>query len=262
MRKITAIIGGVVVVGGILFILTESPAHPPGVPPIRRHHAAPPKALPKPTPTPTPTPTPKTAPTLPTSGTAPGSAIVSFTAVTGQAPPAPLQVVSLLWQPTTQWAVEPLGMQMGGNALKTLWFGQKTGSNSWQWIPTTLPGVPSTKLPAPMQQSLTMAYSLHLGESGPANTVGNITWQSIQGQVSSPAAWTLSTVSTNNSPLFAPTVGVVVFEKSLTGTFSGYYGLEGAFDAANAGNGLHGLVGFVSRTGPLGTIAQSPPPLL
>jgi hypothetical protein len=188
--------------------------------------------------------------------------MVSFTAVTGQSPPVPLQVVALPWQPTTQWAIEPLGMQMHGNSLKTLWFGQKVGSSPWQWIPTTLPGVPSTKLPAPIQQAITMAYSLHLGESGPTNTVGNISWQGIQGQVGSPDAWTLSTVSAKDSPLFAPTVGVVVFDKSLTGAFAGYYGLEAAFDQQNAASGLHGLVGFVSRQGSLASIIASPPPLL
>ena len=153
-------------------------------------------------------------------------------------------------------------MAMHGNTLKTLWFGEKTGSAAWRWIPTTLPGVPSGKLPAPIAQSLTMAYSLHLGESGPAGTVGTISWQGIQGQVTSPDAWTLSITGTNSSPLFAPTVGVVVFQKSLTGAFTGYYGMEAAYDHQNAAKGLHSLAGFVSRTGSLTAIVQTPPPLL
>lgn len=250
-------VGGIVVVGGIVYLAT-SPSRPIPVsaPPVHHHHVA---KIPTPPPT---KPAPQKAPVIPSSASAKGSVTASFKTATGQAPPAPLQVVALPWQPTTQWAVEPLGMAMHGNALKTLWFGQRTRSGPWQWIPTTLPGVPSTKLPAPIQQTITMAYSLHLGESGPTGTVGNISWQGIQGQVTSPDAWTLSVVGTNSSPLFAPTVGVVVFQKSLTGAFAGYYGMETAYDAHNAAKGLRSLVGFVSRTGSLTTIVQTPPPLL
>jgi len=262
MRKLTAVIGAAVVVGGIIFVLTE-PSTPREIPPpVRHHHVAPPKAIPKPKPIPTPTTTPKTAPTLPTSGQAAGSASASFTVVTGEKPPVPLQIATVPWQPTTQWAVEPMGIHQGGNALVTLWFGEKAGTQAWHWWPTTFPGVPPTALPAPIAQSLTMAYSLHLGESGPTDTVGNITWPSLENEVGSPVAWTLSTVSANDSPLFAPTVAVTVFDPSRTGTFSGDYGVEAAFDAHNASTGLHGLVGFVSRTGNLASIVASPPPLL
>ena len=260
--------GVIVLAGGALLVMTNH-AHPTAAPATVRHQngkttPTAPKTKAPPKPKPQAPPIPKYAPTIPVGGTASGSATASFQAVTHQAPPVPLQVVSLPWQPTAQWAIEPLGMVMNGNATtsSTLWFGEKVGTSSWRWIPTTLPGQPSRHLPAPIRESLLMAYNLHLGEPGPTNTVGNITWQGLQGHVGEPVGWTLSTASANASPLFQRTVGVTLFQPSYTGSFSGYYGMEAAFDAQNATDGLHGLVGWVSRAGSLNTIVEMPPSLL
>ncbi len=258
---------GVVVVGGIIILVsTNSPPQSTASVPTHPHHQRRPKSQthPKHTPTPkTKAPTiPTQAPTIPTSGSGSGSATASFQSVVGQAPPLPLQVVTLPWQKGTQWAVEPLGMKMHGNSLTTLWFGDRTSTGKWHWIPTTLPGVPSTKLPPAIRESLIMAYSLHLGDPGPAQSIGNINWQGLQGHVANPTGWTLITASANSSPLFAPSVGVTLFQKSYTGSFSGHYGMETAFDAQNAPTGLHGLVGWVARTGPLSRIIQTPPRLV
>ena len=266
MRTRYWIAGGVVVVGGMAILVSTNQSHRVTAPVPIHHHKLRPKSQPHSKHTAPPKtkapPIPKKSPTIPTSGTGSGSATASFQSVVGQKPPAPLQVISLPWQKGTQWAVEPLGMKMHGNALNTLWFGQKVGTGKWQWIPTTLPGVPSSKLPLAIRESLIMAYSLHLGESGPTNTVGNIDWAGLQGHVANPTAWTLTTASANSSPLFAPSVGVTLFQKSYTGAFSGYYGMETAFDAQNASNGLHGLVGWVARTGRLTTVVKTAPPLL
>ncbi|MDA8205188.1 MAG: hypothetical protein M0Z36_03895, partial [Thermaerobacter sp.] len=238
MRTRYWVIGGVVVVGGIAFLVMINPPHQTTAP-VAHHHQRP-KLKPSPTPKSKAPTIPTKAPTIPMAGTGAGSATASFQSVVGQAPPLPLQVVSLPWAKTTQWAVEPLGMNMRGNSLATLWFGQKVGTGKWQWIPTALPGVPSSKLPPAIRESLIMAYSLHLGESGPSQSIGNIDWQGLQGHVANPNGWTLANASANASPLFKPSVGITLFQKSYTGAFSGYYGMETAFDAQNASNGLHG----------------------
>ncbi|NMP23996.1 hypothetical protein [Sulfobacillus harzensis] len=264
-------IGGVIVVGGVGLVMTQAHPHPVSAPStVHHHHHQKPKAPPPPKtkaptkPKPKAPPIPKNAPTIPVSGSAAGSVTASFTAVTHKAPPVALQVVTLPWAKDTQWAVEPLGMSMNGepSTSPTLWFGEKTGSGRWYWIPTTLPGEPPSALPPAIRESIIMAYSLHLGESGPTDTVGNITWAGLQGKVADPEGWTLSTAPANASPLFQPTVGLTLFQQSYTGQFSGYYGLEAAFDAHNAPAGLHGLVGFVSRMGSLNTIVETPPSLL
>ena len=265
MRTRYWVIGGVVV-GGIILVATNPSPRSTASVPTHHHHKPRPKSQPHSKHTPTPKskapPIPKKSPTVPTSGSGSGSVTASFTHVVGQAPPLPLQVVTLPWQKGTQWAVEPLGVKMHGNSLTTLWFGDRTGTGPWQWIPTTLPGVPSSKLPPAIRESLTMAYSLHLGDSGPSQSIGNINWQGLQGHVADPTGWTLTTAGANSSPLFKPSVGITLFQKSYTGSFSGYYGMETAFDAQNASNGLHGLVGWVARTGHLSTIVKTPPPLL
>ncbi len=265
MRRRYWIIGGIVVVGGVIALSvsghphrtatashrqhTTTPSHAP-----HTHNSHPKKSGKSPQ-------APKT-PKIPTCGSGSGSSTASFQTVVGQAPPDPIQTVTLPWQKGTQWAVEPAGMKMDGNALTTLWFAEKTGSGHWHWIPTTLPGQPSSKLPAAIKQSLLMAYSLHLGDSGPTNTVGPIPWQGLQGKVANPSGWTLRLARANASPLFAPTVGLTLFQKSYTGSFSGYYGMEAAFDGENAKDGTHALVGFVSRTGQLKSIVKTPPYLL
>lgn len=261
------VIGGVIVVaGGAILMMTNQSHHVSASGAVHHKEPKPPtraasSTKPPAKPTPQVPSIPKHAPTIPTSGTASGSATASFQSVVGQTPPAPLQLVSLPWAKGTQWAVEPLGMSMNGepSTSPTLWFGERTGTGPWHWIPTTLPGQPSRHLPAPIRESLLMAYSLHEGMSGPTNTVGNITWQGLQNKVGVPVGWTLESVPATDSPLFQSTVGVVLFQPSYTGVFTGYYGLEAAFDAQNASTGLHGLVGFVSRTGSLATIVKTPP---
>lgn len=264
-------IGGVAVVAGVVALsLSRHPHHVTApVAEHHQHHRKPPASTAPKTKAPA-KPKPKALrisnhpPTIPVSGSASGSATASFTAVGHQAPPAALQVVTLPWQPTIQWAVEPLGMAMNGEPTTepTLWFGERTGTGKWTWIPTTLPGEPSAQLPPVIRESLIMADSLHIGEPGPSNTIGNITWQGLQGKVGVPVGWTLESVPKADSPLFAPSVGVVLFQESYTGSSTGYYGMEAAFDSQNARTGLHGLVGFVSRAGSLRQIVKTPPPLL
>lgn len=259
MRRRYWIIGGVVVGGLVVWGLGGHSPAPTQTHPQAHKSSAPKTQSPG---HPKKTAIPPKAPKIPASGSAQGSATASFQAVVGQKPPVALQKVGLPWKSGTQWAVEPLGMKMDGNALVTLWFGETTGSGRWHWIPTTLPGQPSSKLPAAIRQSLLMAYSLHLGDSGPTNTVGTITWQGLQGKVANPSGWTLRLARANASPLFHRTVGITLFQKSYTGSFSGYFGMEAAFDAQNAKTGTHALVGFVSRTGSLKTIVKTPPYLL
>ncbi|MDA8204941.1 MAG: hypothetical protein M0Z36_02660 [Thermaerobacter sp.] len=265
MKTRYLIIGGVIIVGGgVALSLTAPRRHSTATQHSKQPVAHHPKSKPAPKtkePTKAP-PIPKNYPTIPVTGTASGSATVSFQSVVGQKPPASLQIVTLPWATGTQWALEPLGMKMHGNSLATLWFGEHPETGRWTWIPTTLPGQPSSQLPPAIREALVMAYSLHEGMSGPSGTVGNITWQGLQGKVNNPGGWTLTTASANASPLFQPTVGLTLYQQSYTGSYSGYYGMEAAFDSQNAASGLHGLVGFVANSGSLATIVHVPPRLL
>lgn len=265
MKKRYWTAGGVVVIGGALLVISSAPPHrSTGPTPV--HHTQEPKSKSHPKakvpnkPKAKAPSIPKTYPAIPTSGSSTGSAAASFKSVVGQTPPVPLQIVSPPWAKTTQWAIEPLGMQMNGNSLYTLWFGDRTHSGPWHWMPTTLPGEPPSQLPAPIRESIIMAYSLHLGDSGPTNTVGNITWQGLQGHVANPSGWTLS-VTTNPTPPFAPALELTLYQQSFTGSFSGYYGAVATFDTQNAATGLHGLFGFISRSGSLASIVATPPHL-
>lgn len=253
------IIGGAVVVVGIVAVSNTRPPQPVAKAPVHHHPKAPAKTHPKDQvkatkPQAKTPPIPKHFPTIPTSGTSTGSATASFKAIVGQAPSIPLQIVTPPWAKDTQWVVEPLGMKMNGNALYTLWFGDRTGSGPWHWYPATLPGEPPSAMPPAIRESLIMAYSLHLGDNGPSDTPGGITWQGLQGKVSEPEGWDLEVLPAAQSPLSQPSVGLTLYQQSFTGMFDGYYGTQAVFDAQNATNGLHGLAGFIARPGSLASI--------
>lgn len=242
-------LGALAVAGGWWATHRAPPA--PGAFPVPRHPSAPRTEAKPPEPGPgkavsTGTPArPTQFPVPPTASTAPGDAAASFTRATGQRPALPLEVVTLPWDPQTQWAVEPALTHVGGNAQGTLWFGERTGPGPWRWIPSTLPGALDPGLPKPVSQALQWAFDLEQGEPGP-QLLGRIQWAAITGHVGLPEGWTLTAAPAQASPLAAPSVLITVWEPSYTGVFSGVYGVETAWDAANAGTGQHGLAGLVA----------------
>lgn len=204
--------------------------------------------------------------TLPQLGTATGSPTATFLAVTHTRPPVPLQVITVPWSPGTRWAVEPLGIPVPGHPTvgPILWFGVSTHAQHWTWIPSIWPLPLSSQLPAPARSALVMAGSLHAGDPGPSSSavLGTITWQALQGKVGVPAAWMMAVYPASASPFFAPTVGILVLERSHIPSFTGYYMLESVFDAHNAVTGDHSLLGFTVTTQALSRFVQHPIPLL
>ena len=270
-RSTTVIIGGGVVLGAVVGIALSgvhtrpiAATHPAKV---EHHHKTKPVSHPK-HPSKTPhhkahsSPIPSKYPVPPATGTANGSATASFTAITHQAPPSPLEVVKVPWQSGARWAIEPVGMKMDGNANVTLWFGQQAKAHgTWTWIPSTLPGALSSKLPIPIHQALQLGWDLSQRQPGPNTGIGNISWSAITGKVSKPAGWTMAPVAATDSPTGSASVYLTVWQQSYTGVFSGFYGLVTIWSAQDASTGTHDFQGFVGAPGPLATIAQNPPTL-
>ena len=258
---LVGIAGGLIVVGGGLLLWRLSSSHPgpaKASSTVRKSHVA--KQPPH---------TPKTVKTgsntpgqqvpLPTNASAPGNAAASFQTVTGLAAPLPLQVVTVPWDSSIQWAVEPVGLHMKGNANVTLWFGEKRGAQNWYWIPSTLPGALSAKLPTPIADSLLYGLDLANGSSGPNLNVGSISWNSIAGHVSRPLGWTLTAITTTQNALGTPAVGLTVWDQSYAGSFTGYYGLNTLWNAQNAKTGVHDLQSFTPSPDSLAvTVVHSP----
>lgn len=173
----------------------------------------------------------------------PATVAASFAAAAKQPASTPLETVTLPWAPATTWAIDPVAVQTPGFP-PTLWFGMRTGAGPWTWIPSHLPGALSRAYPVPVYQALAEAYDLHAGQPGPANLGGTISWQALAGHVSKPRGWTLQRLPADASPLVAPTVEITVWMQSDTGLYTGYYGLETVWDAANASSGAQDILGF------------------
>lgn len=190
----------------------------------------------------------------PAGGKTQGSATTSFAAVVHQHPPVPLQVVSVPWAPGTQWAFDPVGIHQGQQTI--LWFGERTGSGPWQWIPNVSPGW-NTQDPKVIQMALNEAANLYYGRmTGPENA--NIPWDSVTGHVSRPQGWTLTRIAASDTESGQATLGISVWLPSGT-AFSGYYSVNSLWTAANAATGDHSLTLIEPSTAPLDQTVQASP---
>ena len=178
----------------------------------------------------------------------------SFQIATHQAAPSDLEVLAVPWAHQT-WAIDPIGLTSTHTPNPTLWFGEKTGSGPWQWIPSTLPGALSAKLPKPIVAALQWAWDLNQGQAGPT-LGGPVQWSAITGHVGMPRGWTLQALPAADSPLGRATIVMTVWAKSYTGTYVGYYGVETVWDATNAATGLRGLMGLETASGRLAAIVH------
>lgn len=178
---------------------------------------------------------------------------VSFQQATHHAAPPNLETVAVPWVDQS-WAIDPIGITSTQNPNPTLWFGEKTGTGPWQWIPSTLPGALNPDLPKPIYRALQLAWDLDQGQAGPT-LAGSIQWSAITGHVGMPAGWTMQALSMVDSPLGRPTITLTVWMPSFTGSFTGYYGVATAWDVANAVTGDHGLMGLEAHPGPMTAIA-------
>ncbi len=179
----------------------------------------------------------------------------SFQTATHQAAPRDLETVAVSWANQT-WAIDPIGMTTAQDPNPTLWFGEKTGAGPWHWIPSTLPGALSARLPKPMDAALQWAWDLNQGQLGP-DLGGPVQWSAITGHVGMPQGWTVQRMPATASPLGKATITVTVWAPSYTGTFSGFYGVETAWDTTNAATGTHGLLGLDPAPGPMTHIVRS-----
>lgn len=179
----------------------------------------------------------------------------SFQTATHQAAPRDLETVAVPWAHQT-WAIDPIGITNAQDPNPTLWFGEKTGAGPWHWIPSTLPGALSTQLPKPIDAALQWAWDLNQGQTGP-DLGGPVQWSAITGHVSMPQGWIMQSLSAAASPLGKPTILVTVWVQSYTGTFSGFYGVDTAWDTTNAAVGAHGLLGLHAAPGPLTHIVRN-----
>lgn len=178
----------------------------------------------------------------------------SFRIATHQAAPRDLETVAVPCAHQT-WAIDPIGMTSAQDPNPTLWFGEQTGAGPWHWTPSTLPGALSMQLPKPIDAALQWAWDLNQGQAGP-DLGGPVQWSAITGHVGMPQGWTLQTLSAADSPLGRPTMTLTVWMPSFTGSFTGYYGVETAWDTTNAATGTHGLLGLDAAPGPLAHIVR------
>ncbi len=180
----------------------------------------------------------------------------SFQHATHQPVPSDLEAVTVPWAPNQTWAIDPIGITNTQNPNPTLWFGEKTGAGPWRWIPSTLPGALNPDLPKPIYRALQLAWDLNQGQPGP-NVGGSIQWSAITGHVGMPAGWTMHIVAAADSPIGEPTIALIVWMRSYTGTFSGFYGLNTLWDVQNAASGRHDLAGLTAAPGPMTAIARN-----
>lgn len=151
-------------------------------------------------------------------------------------PTGPIDIVANLAQPTQKWAFATLAAK-GASTGYTLWFGeQNTPNGPWTWIPSTLPGALSPKLPPAVYAALQWAWDLNQGQTGPM-LLGTVSWSTITGHVGMPEAWT---AQESNGQLT-----LTVWEPSETGIYSGYYGVESAWYADTIAAGKSGLTAIV-----------------
>ena len=258
-----ALVGGVAVVGiGIGIALATARPQPTASQPVKgqtltlhhkitKHHHKTPKPA-------TPFVPPATTPVIPSAGQSRGAnAQASLSAVTQKegvtTPVGPIDIVANLANPTQKWAFATLAAK-GASTGYTLWFGeQNTANGPWAWVPSTLPGALSQKLPPAVYSALQWAYDAHTGQSGPGLN-GTVSWQAISGLVGEPVAWV---ASESNGSLM-----ITVWVPSYTGT-PAYYGIQTVWypDTIAAGQqGLSMILPSLPGQTKLAQIAQNPSP--
>lgn len=196
------------------------------------------------------------SPSQPTTTRAAVTLAASFQHATHQPVPSDLEAVAVPWAPNQTWAIDPTGITSADNPNPTLWFGEKSGAGPWHWIPSTLPGALNPNLPKPVYQALQLAWDLNQGQPGP-NQGGAIQWSAITGHVGMPVGWTMHALSAADSPFGQPAITLLVWMRSYTGTFSGFYGINTLWDVQNAATGRRGLASLTAAPGPLTVIARN-----
>ncbi len=147
-------------------------------------------------------------------------------------PAGPIDIVGNFAQPTQKWAFATLAAK-GVSTGYTLWFGeQDTPRGPWAWIPSTLPGALSSKLPPAVYSALQWAWDLNQGQSGPT-LFGTVSWSGVTGHVGMPEGWTAQESYGS--------LTITVWEPSYTGIYSGYYGVQSAWYPSTIAAGKTGL---------------------
>lgn len=185
--------------------------------------------------------TPPSTPPIPSTGqNSAASAQASLAALTHQegvaTPPGPIDIVPNLANPNQVWAFATEAAP-GQSTGYTLWFGERTGNGPWTWIPSTLPGALSTKLPPAVYSTLQWAYDLHEGQPGPT-LYGTVSWNAVTGHVGEPEGWVAGV-----SPLPGghPMLTLTGWVPSYTGSYSGYYGVQSQWLKSTIAAGQSGL---------------------
>lgn len=228
----TIAIGAGVAVVGVGAVLATSHPHRPVAKTVaaghKAYHAAPkPSAAQKPAEKPAKTvPSVPKVPTIPSAGESSAvSAQAGLAALTHHegvaTPTGPIDIVPNLANPAQQWAFATESAQ-GQSTGYTLWFGERTGSGPWTWIPSTLPGALSHRLPPAVYSTLQWAYDLHEGQPLEGSLLGTVSWDAITGHVGEPEAWVAGASSLPHGQMLV----ITVWEKSYTGSYSGYYGVQ------------------------------------
>jgi len=182
------------------------------------------------------------------------TAQASLAAVTHQEgvamPTGPIDIVQNPANPAQTWA---FATEAAASALtgQTLWFGERTGNGPWTWIPSTLPGALSPKLPPAVYSTLQWAFDLHEGQPGPALN-GTVSWDAITGQVGEPVAW----VAGESDGMLTLTVWV----PSYASNGPAYYGVQSEWFASTVAQGQSGLSMLIPSNQSLSQLAQNPNP--
>jgi len=251
---------GVAVVGVGVLLVGGHPPHPAAPPhsPVdhrRGVHRASHSPVHSHTPPTARTPTPAKTSGIPAVGqSTETTAQASLSAVTHQEgvamPAGPIDVVANPANRAQTWA---FATEAASSATlgKTLWFGERTGNGPWTWIPSTLPGALSPKLPPAVYSALQWAYDLHEGEPGPPLN-GTVSWNAITGQVGEPVAW----VAGESDGMLTLTVWV----PSYVADGPAYYGVQSEWFASTAAQGQSGLSLLIPSDQSLSQLAQNPNP--
>ncbi len=191
-----------------------------------------------------------TTPTIPSAGQSTAArAQASLASVTHKegvtTPTGPIDVVVNLANPTQHWAFATEAAK-GASTGDTLWFGeQNTPDGPWTWIPSTLPGALSSKLPPAVYSTLQWAWDLNQGKPGPS-LFGTVSWNGITGHVGLPEGWTAQES--------AGQLTITTWAPSYTGMYAGFYGVQSVWDADTLSAGQSGLSMIVP--GGTATLAQ------
>ena len=230
---------GVVVVAGVGVIALTAP-HPQPTQKPTHHHQTPekkqrtPPAKPHPTAKP-----PSRLPTIPTAGgnsiTSASASLTALTSKEGVAMPAgPIDIVPNLANPRQRWAFAAEAAH-GKATGYTLWFGMENTKNGpWTWIPSTLPGLLSSKLPPAVHSALLWSWDLNQGQPGPA-LPGTVSWNAIKGAVGKPVGWTAQDMPTPSELV------LTVWMPSFYGSYHGLYGLQTVWYPSTISAGKQGL---------------------